>query len=194
MVNDEIVTLAQQGNQDAIELILKEYKNIITVNAKNFFLIGAEQEDLQQEGTIGLLKAIKNYTKEKSSFRTFATLCIRHQILSAVRNSTAQKNIILNEAISSDEIDEGNEDKPISKEYFDDKYNPENLYLDREIVVEFHKYVEENFSAFEKEVLSFMIQGFSYKEIAEKLERTPKVIDNCFQRIRKKIESWLKIY
>lgn len=194
MINDEVVALAQQGNQEAIELILKEYKSIITINAKNFFLVGAEQEDLQQEGTIGLLKAIKNYTKEKSSFKTFATLCIRHQILLVVRNSTTKKNSILNEAISSDEIDDENEDKPIIRDYFDDKYNPENLYLDREIVTEFHKYVQKNFSVFEKEVLSFMVQGFSYKEIAEKLEKTPKVIDNCFQRIRKKIENWLKIY
>lgn len=194
LINDEIVKLAQDGDQEALDLILKEYKKLIYLNVRNYFIVGADQDDLLQEGTIGLLKAIKGYVKGKSSFKTFATLCIRRQILTAVRSSTAQKNSVLNEASGNNlETDDGHED--YSKELYSTiRYNPEAIFLSKEKIMEFQDFVEHNFSPFERQVFNYMIKGFSYKEIAEELEKTPKVIDNSFQRIKRKSELWLSTY
>lgn len=194
IITDDIIEKAQQGNQEALDLILKEYKKLIFLNVRNYFLVGAEQDDLLQEGMIGLLKAIKSYSKEKASFKTFATLCIRRQILTAIRSSTAQKNSVLNEASGNNlETDDGHED--YSKNfYLNTQYNPEIIFLSKEKIMEFQDFVEHNFSPFERKVFNYMIKGFSYKEIAEELEKTPKVIDNSFQRIKRKSELWLSTY
>lgn len=194
LINDEVIKLAQNGDQEALDLILKEYKKLIYLNIRNYFLIGADQDDLLQEGTIGLLKAIKNYSEGKASFKTFATLCIRRQILTAVRSSTAQKNSALNEASGNNlETEDGHEDYP-KELYSNVRYNPEAIFLSKEKIMEFQDFVEHNFSPFERQVFNYMIKGFSYKEIAEELEKTPKVIDNSFQRIKRKSELWLSTY
>ncbi len=194
LINDEVIKLAQNGDQEALNLILKEYKKLIYLNIRNYFLVGADQDDLLQEGTIGLLKAIKNYSEGKASFKTFATLCIRRQILTAVRSSTAQKNSALNEASGNNlETEDGHEDYP-KELYSNVRYNPEAIFLSKEKIMEFQDFVEHNFSPFEKQVFNYMIKGFSYKEIAEELEKTPKVIDNSFQRIKRKSELWLSTY
>ena len=193
-INDEVIKLAQNGDQEALDLILKEYKKLIYLNIRNYFLVGADQDDLLQEGTIGLLKAIKNYSEGKASFKTFATLCIRRQILTAVRSSTAQKNSALNEASGNNlETEDGHEDYP-KELYSNVRYNPEAIFLSKEKIMEFQDFVEHNFSPFERQVFNYMIKGFSYKEIAEELEKTPKVIDNSFQRIKRKSELWLSTY
>lgn len=194
LINDEVVKLAQNGDQEALNLILKEYKKLIYLNIRNYFLVGADQDDLLQEGTIGLLKAIKNYSEGKASFKTFATLCIRRQILTAVRSSTAKKNSALNEASGNNlETEDGHEDYP-KELYSNVRYNPEAIFLSKEKIMEFQDFVEHNFSPFERQVFNYMIKGFSYKEIAEELEKTPKVIDNSFQRIKRKSELWLSTY
>ncbi|WP_270428003.1 sigma-70 family RNA polymerase sigma factor [Fusobacterium mortiferum] len=194
LINDEVIKLAQNGDQEALNLILKEYKKLIYLNIRNYFLVGADQDDLLQEGTIGLLKAIKNYSEGKASFKTFATLCIRRQILTAVRSSTAQKNSALNEASGNNlETEDGHEDYP-KELYSNVRYNPEAIFLSKEKIMEFQDFVEHNFSPFERQVFNYMIKGFSYKEIAEELEKTPKVIDNSFQRIKRKSELWLSTY
>ncbi|MCI7186846.1 MAG: sigma-70 family RNA polymerase sigma factor [Fusobacterium mortiferum] len=194
LINDEVIKLAQNGDQEALDLILKEYKKLIYLNIRNYFLVGADQDDLLQEGTIGLLKAIKNYSEGKASFKTFATLCIRRQILTAVRSSTAQKNSALNEASGNNlETEDGHEDYP-KELYSNVRYNPEAIFLSKEKIMEFQDFVEHNFSPFERQVFNYMIKGFSYKEIAAELEKTPKVIDNSFQRIKRKSELWLSTY
>lgn len=194
LINDEVIKLAQNGDQEALNLILKEYKKLIYLNIRNYFLVGADQDDLLQEGTIGLLKAIKNYSEGKASFKTFATLCIRRQILTAVRSSTAQKNSALNEASGNNlETEDGHEDYP-KELYSNVRYNPEAIFLSKEKIMEFQDFVEHNFSPFERQVFNYMIKGFSYKEIAEELEKTPKVIDNSFQRIKRKSELWINSY
>lgn len=194
LITDEIIIQAQNGDPEALDLILREYKNLIFLNVRNYFLIGAEQEDLLQEGTIGLLKAIKAYTKGKASFKTFATLCIRRQILTAVRSSNTQKNTPLNEASRNNlENEDGQEEYP-KELYSNVKYDPEAIFLSKEKILEFRDFVKTNFSPFEKQVFDYMIKGFSYKEIAAELEKTPKVIDNSFQRIKRKSELWLSTY
>ncbi|WP_410207551.1 sigma-70 family RNA polymerase sigma factor [Fusobacterium sp.] len=194
IITDEVVAKAQNGNTEAMNLILREYQKLIFLNVKNYFLIGAEQEDLLQEGTIGLLKAIQAYTSGKASFKTFATLCIRRQILTAVRSSNAQKNSALNAASGNNlENEDGYETYPKNL-YSTIKYNPEEIFLSKEKITDFQKFVESNFSPFEKVVFGYMIKGYSYKEIAKKLNRKPKTIDNSFQRIKRKSELWLSTY
>ena len=194
LINDEVIKLAQNGDQEALDLILKEYKKLIYLNIRNYFLVGADQDDLLQEGTIGLLKAIKNYSEGKASFKTFATLCIRRQILTAVRSSTAQKNSALNEASGNNlETEDGHEDYP-KELYSNVRYNPEAIFLSKEKIMEFQDFVEHNFSPFERQVFNYMIKGFSYKEIEEELEKNPLVIDHSFQRIKRKSELWLSTY
>lgn len=194
VVTDEIIAQAQLGNTEALDLIIAEYKNLIFLSIKNYFLIGADEEDLVQEGMIGLIKAVHAYKKGKASFKTFAMLCIKRQILTAIKSSNSLKNSALNLASGNNlENEEGIEIYP--KELFlSTKYNPEEIFLSKEKINEFGKFVENNFSSFEKEVFNYMVKGYTYKEIAEKLEKTPKVIDNSFQRIKKKSESWMKSY
>ena len=194
IITDEVVAKAQNGNTEAMNLILREYQKLIFLNVKNYFLIGAEQDDLLQEGTIGLLKAIQAYTRGKASFKTFATLCIRRQILTAVRSSNAQKNSALNAASGNNlENEDGYETYPKDL-YSTRKYNPEEIFLSKEKITDFQKFVESNFSPFEKVVFEYMIKGFSYKEIAQELNKKPKTIDNSFQRIKRKSELWLSTY
>lgn len=194
LINDEVIKEAQQGNEEALNLILEEYKKLVLSNVKNYFIIGAEQEDLIQEGMIGLLKAVRNYDKDKkASFKTFATVCIRTQLITVIRTSTAQKNLILNEAVGNGIENESGVERQHKVE-LNMKYNPEIIFFCKEKIKEFSRFVKENFSPFEIVVFNFMIKGFSYKEIAEKLEKKPKTIDNAFQRIKKKSELWLNNY
>lgn len=195
LVDEDVIKKAQMGDSESVDLILREYKNFIYLNVKNYFIVGAEQDDLLQEGTIGLLKALKAYEKGKASFKTFAMICIRSQIITAVKASNTQKNIVLN--LASGNCLEGNSGKEIeynkeSQSY--KKYNPEEIFLTKEKIDSFRKFVDDNFSFFEKQVFQYMIKGYSYREIADELKKTPKVIDNSFQRIKRKSEMWLNKY
>jgi len=184
-----ILKKAQSGDNEAINLILEEYSKLLSFNAQKYYLVGAEQEDLVQEGILGLLKAIKFYDETKSSFSSFAFLCIR-------REANTQKNMVLNEALKTNAILE-------DSAYFDDEghninnyksseSNPEEAYLLKEEIEEFKNFSESNFSKFEKEVLTYLIRGYSYREIATILSKNLKSIDNTIQRIRKKSEEWIK--
>lgn len=195
LVNEDVIRKAQMGDQEAVNLILQEYKNFIYLNVKNYFIVGAEQDDLLQEGTIGLLKALKAYKKGKSAFKTFATICIRSQIITAVKASNTQKNTALN--LASGNCLEGDGGKEIVyrkglKSYT--SYDPEEIFLTKEKINDFRNFVDNNFSNFEKQVLGYMIKGYSYREIAEALKKTPKTIDNSFQRIKRKSDIWINKY
>lgn len=195
LVTDEVINKAQSGDQEAINLILQEYRNYIYLNVKNYFIVGAEQEDLLQEGTIGLLKALKAYKKGKSSFKTFAMICIRSQIITAIKASNTQKNTALNLAsgicIENDVGKEVEYNKGL-KSYVN--YDPEEIFLTKEKLNDFKTFVNKNFSSFEKEVFKYMIKGYSYREIAQELQKSPKTIDNSFQRIKRKSEVWISEY
>lgn len=190
-----ILKKAQAGDSEAMNLILKEYSRLLSFNAQKYYLIGAEQEDLLQEGILGLLKAIKAYDETKSSFSTFAILCIRREMITAIKKANTQKNTVLNEALKTNRFLEDNK-------YFDDRFeihnckssdsNPEEAYLQKEQIEEFKKFSDVNFSKFEKEVLKYLIRGYSYREIAQILSKNLKSIDNTIQRIRKKSEIWIK--
>ena len=194
-----ILKKAQTGDSEAIDWILKEYSKILSFilsakisplsfNAQKYYLIGAEQEDLLQEGILGLLKAIKFYDETKSSFSSFAFLCIRREMISAIRKANTQKNSILNEALTTSSMIEDSSD---IDNYISSENNPEEAYLLKEEIKEFKNFSDKNFSKFEKEVLKYLIRGYSYREIAKILSKNLKSIDNTIQRIRKKSEDWI---
>ena len=183
-----ILKKAQTGDSEAIDWILKEYSKILSFNAQKYYLIGAEQEDLLQEGILGLLKAIKFYDETKSSFSSFAFLCIRREMISAIRKANTQKNSVLNEALTTSSMIEDGSDVD---NYISSENNPEEAYLLKEGIKEFKNFSDKNFSKFEKEVLKYLIRGYSYREIAKILSKNLKSIDNTIQRIRKKSEDWI---
>ena len=183
-----ILKKAQTGDSEAIDWILKEYSKILSFNTQKYYLIGAEQEDLLQEGILGLLKAIKFYDETKSSFSSFAFLCIRREMISAIRKANTQKNSILNEALTTSSMIEDSSD---IDNYISSENNPEEAYLLKEEIKEFKNFSDKNFSKLEKEVLKYLIRGYSYREIAKILSKNLKSIDNTIQRIRKKSEDWI---
>ncbi len=196
LVNNESILMAQKGDQESINMILSNYKNFIFMNSRNYFLVGADQDDILQEGMIGLIKAIKAYDENKNaSFKTFATICIKRQIITAIKSSNAQKNIALN--LASGNFLEGDDGKEVSyargvSSYL--QHNPEEIILSKEKMKDLERYSEKHFSKFEKIVFSLLIKGFSYREISDKLEKNLKTIDNTIQRIKRKSEEWLNEY
>ena len=192
IITEEVIAKAQAGNSEAIDLIIKEYKNLIFLNVKNYFLVGADEDDLLQEGAIGLLKAIHAYTKGKASFKTFATLCIRRQILTAVRSSNAQKNSALN-AASGNNLENENGSEIYPKElYSNKKYNPEEIFLIQERKERLQNIICKILSPLEQEVIMMYIENHNYQEIAINLQYEPKSVDNALQRAKKKIENYFR--
>ncbi|MDY4010578.1 MAG: sigma-70 family RNA polymerase sigma factor [Fusobacterium gastrosuis] len=189
---EKLIIEAQRGDEEAMNELIKIYFPLVSINTKNFFIIGAEKEDLVQEGLLGLLKAIKYYDPCKTSFNNFAILCIRRQILSAIKSANSKKNMILNEAISSNLI--SNEYSTLELDFASNDSSPEEIFFSKNKLENFQRFTLINFSELEKKVLEYIIRGYSYKEIAKQLEVSPKSIDNSIQRIRKKAETWLKTY
>ena len=187
--DEEIVELAKAGDKDSIEYIMDKYKELVTMKVSRYFIVGAEKEDIFQEGMIGLYKAIKDFNKEKqNSFKSFANLCIERQLITAVKTSNRQKHTPLNSYVSlnTSAYDEG--DDTTIMEILD--ANTIEDPLDTIVKKEYYKWVEEKMnetlSDFEKQVLHRYAQGESYTTISEKLDAPIKSIDNAIQRIRKK--------
>lgn len=194
MNTDDLIFKAQNNDEEAINDLIKLYLPLVSINAKDFFLIGAEKEDLIQEGLLGLFKAIKYYKSERSSFNTFAILCIRRQIFSAIKLSNSNKNMALNEAIlnSSNIFEESNTN--LNLELISDESSPEHIFLNKEKLTNFKDYADKKFSKFEKQVLEYLVRGYSYREIAKQLNMNLKSVDNAIQRIKKKSEIWINEY
>lgn len=195
ITNDNIIK-AQQGDQESLNLILKNYKKLIFLNSRNYFLIGADQDDLLQEGMIGLIKAIKAFDETKNaSFKTFATLCIKRQLITAIKSSNAQKNIALNSASGNFlENDDGKEVSYAKGMHSYIHYTPEEIILSKEKVTDLDRFSKEKFSASEREVFLLLIKGYTYREIAERLDKSLKTIDNTIQRIKRKSHEWYSSY
>ena len=195
MPDEKIVLLCHEGNVDAEEYLLNKYKNFVRSKARSYFLIGADHEDIVQEGMIGLYKAIRDYKQEKlSSFRAFAELCITRQIITAIKTATRQKHIPLNSYVSLN--------KPLYDEESDRTLldiimeggagNPEDMIINQENLGNIHQKINEVLSSLEQEVLSAYLDGKSYQEIAESLGRHVKSIDNALQRVKRKLEKYLE--
>ncbi|NLW91892.1 MAG: RNA polymerase sporulation sigma factor SigH [Syntrophomonadaceae bacterium] len=195
MPDEEVVELAQQGEQFAVEFLVDKYKNFVRAKARSYFLIGADKEDIIQEGMIGLFKAIRDYKLDKlTSFRAFAELCITRQIITAIKTATRQKHIPLNSYVSLN--------KPIYDEESDRTLidilsttkitNPEEIIISREEFVFIEKKMGEILSSLEWKVLMAYLEGKSYQEIAVDLKRHVKSIDNALQRVKRKLEKYLE--
>ena len=188
---NELVTFAKNGESEALEELFKKYKELVNMKVSKYFIIGAEREDIVQEGMIGLYKAIQNYDCDKqSSFKSFANLCIERQLITAIKTSNRQKHTPLNSSVSLNttayENDGENSSELIEMFNSNTAEDPLDTITKKEYYREVEIKIDKNLSTFEKQVLSNMLKGESYVKIAEKLEAPVKSVDNAIQRIRKK--------
>ena len=196
-LEDEVlVELVHQGESDVLDYLIQKYRNFVRAKARSYFLIGADKEDIVQEGMIGLYKAIRDFKEDKlSSFKAFAELCITRQIITAIKTATRQKHIPLNSYVSLD--------KPIYDEESDRTLmdiisgakvlDPEELIINQEEYDHIEIKMSELLSDLERKVLSLYLDGQSYQEISEELNRHVKSIDNALQRVKRKLERYLEI-
>ena len=194
MPDEAIVRLAQEADGAALEYLLNKYKNFVRTKARSYFLIGADHEDIVQEGMIGLYKAIRDYREDRlSSFRAFAELCITRQIITAIKTATRQKHIPLNSYVSLNRpIYEEDSDRTLLDVITEDApSNPEEMLIDREDLSVIEGRIGQMLSDLEKEVLIRYVEGKSYVEISEEMNRHVKSIDNALQRIKRKLQKYL---
>ena len=196
MTDEDIALLARDGDEAALELLMMKYKNFVRSKARSYFLIGADHEDIVQEGMIGLFKAIRDFKPDKlTSFRAFAELCVTRQIITAIKTATRQKHIPLNSYVSLN--------RPIYDEESDrtlmdvlsevQMAGPEELLISQEDYSSVENRISEVLSDLEMEVLNAYLEGKSYQEIAQDLGRHVKSIDNALQRVKRKLEKSLDI-
>ncbi|MGI6129473.1 MAG: RNA polymerase sporulation sigma factor SigH [bacterium] len=193
--DEELVSQARDGSEVALEALINKYKNFVRAKARSYFLVGADREDIIQEGMIGLYKAVRDFRDDKlSSFRAFAELCVTRQIITAIKTATRQKHIPLNSYVSLN--------KPIYDEDSDRTLmdvisgvhvtDPEELVINREEFDAIENKMGEILSDLEWKVLVSYLEGRSYQEIAVELNRHVKSIDNALQRVKRKLEKYLE--
>ena len=192
--NDEdLIEIIRDGNKYALEHLIDRYKGLVNMKVGKYYIIGAEREDIVQEGLIGLFKAIKSYQPDKqSSFKNFANMCIERQLITAIKSSNRQKHMPLNSYLSLNmnayDTSEDNQNDADLLEVFNANLveDPLDTITQKEYYKIIENTIDKTLSDFEKQVLNFYMQGESYVQIAEKLNTPVKSIDNAIQRIRKK--------
>ncbi|NLW07770.1 MAG: RNA polymerase sporulation sigma factor SigH [Clostridia bacterium] len=195
MGDEDIVCLAQEGEEEAQEYLINKYRNFVRAKARSYFLIGADREDIVQEGMIGLYKAIRDFRGDKlASFRAFAELCITRQIITAIKTATRQKHIPLNSYVSLNKpIYDEDSDRTLLDIISGSKItDPEELIISQEEFVGIEEKMGEILSSLEWKVLMAYLEGKSYQEIAVDLKRHVKSIDNALQRVKRKLERYLE--
>ncbi len=191
LADEEIIDKAREGNEKALSYLLEKYKELVKMKVGKYYIIGAEKEDIIQEGMIGLFKAIKTYKPDKNnSFKTFANMCVERQLITAIKSSNRQKHIPLNSYLSLNISAYDNDDED-STELIANLNNklvedPLETIMNKENYEELEKSIDKSLSKFEKQVLSRFLKGESYVAIAQKLDSPVKSVDNAIQRIRKK--------
>lgn len=196
MEDEDVVKCVHEGDLHALEYMIHKYKNFVRAKAKSYFLIGADREDIIQEGMIGLYKAIRDYKGDKlSTFKAFAELCITRQMITAVKTATRQKHIPLNSYVSLD--------KPIYDEESDRTLldvicgtrvtDPEQMLINQEKYSDIELKISEILSDLEQKVLMLYLDGRTYQEISVDLKRHVKSIDNALQRVKRKLERYLEL-
>jgi RNA polymerase sporulation-specific sigma factor len=193
--DEEVVEYARKGDSEALEYLINKYRHFVRAKARAYFLIGADREDIIQEGMIGLYKAIRDFRMDKlSSFRAFAELCITRQIITAIKTATRQKHIPLNSYVSLNKpIYDEDSDRTLLDIISGSKItDPEELVISREEFDDIEEKIGELLSSLEWKVLMSYLDGKSYQEIAEDLDRHVKSIDNALQRVKRKLEKYLE--
>lgn len=186
--DEELIARIKTGDEEAENEIFSRYKDLVTKISRGYFLMGGELEDITQEGMIGLYKAVKNYNPvSNATFKTYAIVCIKHQIQTAIKRANALKNAPLSSAISLQNYDSsGEEFLPVELIFTD---TPDAEVIDRENLFALRDTIKKLLSPTEIEVLRQYLQGFSYREIAEKIDRTPKAVDNILARAKSKLKT-----
>jgi RNA polymerase sporulation-specific sigma factor len=196
-LEDEVILeYVREGDQEALTFLIQKYRNFVKAKSRSYFLIGADREDIIQEGMIGLYKAIRDYKEDKlSSFKAFAELCITRQIITAIKTATRQKHIPLNSYVSLDKpIYDEESDRTLLDVLTESKnMDPEELVINQEENVDIELKMSELLSDLERKVLSLYLDGRSYQEISEELNRHVKSIDNALQRVKRKLERYMEI-
>lgn len=196
MEDEDIVEEAKTGNPYAMEYLITKYKSFVKGKARAYFLIGADKEDIIQEGMIGLYKATRDYNRDKlTSFKAFAELCITRQIITAIKTATRQKHIPLNSYVSLNKpIYDEESDRTLLDVISEIKItDPEELVISSEELCSMESKIIELLSDLEWEVLMAYLDGKSYQEIAKELHRHEKSIDNALQRVKRKLERYLEL-
>ena len=200
LTDEEIIVQIKNGDEKALTYLLDKYKELVNIKVGKYFLIGAEKEDIIQEGMIGLYKAIKSFDKQKqNTFKTFANMCIERQLITAIKTSNRQKHMPLNSYLSLNTAAYDNDDEN-SVELIDTFNNdttedPLETIMKKEYYEQIQNSIEKSLSKFEKQVLDRFIKGESYNVIAKRLNSPVKSVDNAIQRIRKKaIKNMFKEY
>lgn len=194
--DEELILLLRDGDSRVMDFIMEKYKGLVRNKAKSMYLLGADNEDLIQEGMIGLFKAVQNYDAGRdASFYTFADLCVSRQMYTAVQASNRQKHAPLNRyiSLSGQEGEEANRDGQKTPSELSGLWekSPEELFIDRENVELLEKTIEKELSSFEKQVLDLYLTGMGYGQIARVLGRDEKSTDNALQRIKTKLRRAL---
>ena len=186
--DEELIVRYRDGDTDAMDFIFERYKYLVRKKAKAMFLAGGDNDDLIQEGMIGLYKAIRDYnTDREASFATFASMCINRQMITAVAASNRKKNMPLNTYVSYDMPAGGDEDSDmrlVDILQSQTELNPEKLLIDKEHNWDLKSRLKEVLSTFEQQVLTYYLEGMDYTAIAKKMQKPPKSVDNALQRIR----------
>lgn len=194
--DEELVDMVKDGDSDALEYLIHKYKNFVRAKARSYFLIGADREDIVQEGMIGLFKAIRDFRGDKlASFKAFAELCITRQIITAIKTATRQKHIPLNSYVSLDKpIYDEDSDRTLLDVICGNRVtDPEELLINQEKFDDIEDKMAQILSDLERQVLALYLDGRSYQEIAVDLDRHVKSIDNALQRVKRKLEKYLEI-
>ena len=187
--DEELAEIAKNGDKDALEYLLNRYKDLVDMKVNKYFIVGAEKEDIIQEGMIGLYKAIKSFDSAKeNSFKSFANLCIERQLITAIKTSNRQKHIPLNSSISlnANAYDDDSDTELLEKLDMQVLEDPLDTITKKEYYKNIETKIDQSLSSFEKQVLTRYARGESYVNIAQKLSAPVKSVDNAIQRIRKK--------
>lgn len=186
--DEELIAMLRRGETEVGDYLMDKYKPLVRRKARALYLAGGDQEDLLQEGMLGLFKAVREYQPEKeASFQTFAGICVSRQMYSAVASSRRMKHLPLNSSISLSELEENQEEYNLRT-----VDSPESIFLDQEAAEMLEKKIWSSLSPFERNVLKLYLKGMDYLQIAGSLERPAKSIDNALQRIRAKVSQFLK--
>ncbi len=192
--DEQLVAVSHAGDELADEELIERYKNMVRIKSRPYFLIGADREDLVQEGMIGLFKAVRDYSAgHEMSFRSFADMCVHRQIITAIKRATRKKHAPLNTYVSIYRNEDEERERPLIDTMPTSRTeNPEELFISRESVEGMRGMLEDMLSPLEKRVLDLFLDGRSYVEISEVILRGPKTVDNALQRIKKKLEAYLE--
>lgn len=189
MSDEDLIGIIKSGDKYALDFLMNKYKELVNMKVSRYFIVGAEKEDITQEGLIGLFKAIKSFNSDRqNSFKTFANMCIERQLITAIKSSNRQKHMPLNSYLSLNVAAYEDDDESSILDIFDSHQveDPLETITKKEYYKIVEAAIDKHLSNFEKQVLNRYIQGESYVQIAEKLDTPVKSIDNAIQRIRKK--------